>query len=615
ANNARHLVPTAEAAAVDGLPSLLVAATTTMSWDYHHHHPHHQAAAAAAHMATASISSAVSTSAASESASAAPPPTTSPLAALIPLCRRQAPPPPAPPPPPPPPPHQPQPALHAVPPAAYQCIQKHPDQQQRVSHRQPDPDIGSVTNGNGGGSGGSFTPCKVCGDKASGYHYGVISCEGCKGFFRRSIQKQIQYKCLRDGRCPVIRVNRNRCQHCRFRKCLSAGMSKDSVRYGRVSTTTTATAASASSAPTSTPAAAPATRPAGIVEAPPPPPQFQQQLLRPPTCQQGYQHPQQHYQQQHQPRHQLQQQLQHQPRKPDPDEDASQRQLAASVHQAFRAASAYCDVRLAQLPGTRHCSLAAEGRDLRPDGLEEHRLGMHQALSHLLVPCIEQTVEFAKRVPGFAKFSQDDQLTLIKSSFMEIWLMQLSRCFAACQAGRLLLPGGLLVSQQELDFVWSPTLLTSMRDYLRALDSLQLTEREVALLCAVVLTRPDRPGLAGAEDVSAVHGRLLSSLGQELESPGDHQLTESDVARRKSRQPLGLGQLHCAMRQASSLSLSVHHCMHWYRENWHRSHLPPLYSEMFDIQKNNGAISQQSHQQQVQQPPLPAASQPSYHHL
>ncbi|GBM06531.1 Ecdysone-induced protein 78C [Araneus ventricosus] len=80
----------------------------------------------------------------------------------------------------------------------------------------------------------SFVPCKVCGDKASGYHYGVTSCEGCKGFFRRSIQKKIEYRCLRDEKCLVIRLNRNRCQFCRFKKCLDVGMSRDSVRYGRV---------------------------------------------------------------------------------------------------------------------------------------------------------------------------------------------------------------------------------------------------------------------------------------------------------------------------------------------------------------------------------------------
>ncbi|XP_048005431.1 ecdysone-induced protein 78C-like isoform X2 [Leguminivora glycinivorella] len=77
------------------------------------------------------------------------------------------------------------------------------------------------------GSGKAAAPCKVCGDKASGYHYGVTSCEGCKGFFRRSIQKQIEYRCLRDGKCLVIRLNRNRCQYCRFKKCLAVGMSRD----------------------------------------------------------------------------------------------------------------------------------------------------------------------------------------------------------------------------------------------------------------------------------------------------------------------------------------------------------------------------------------------------
>ena len=87
---------------------------------------------------------------------------------------------------------------------------------------------------------GSVGMCKICGDRASGYHYGVASCEGCKGFFRRSIQKQMTYKCMKDGACIILLLNRNRCQHCRFKKCIAMGMSRECVRFS--STTTTGTA-------------------------------------------------------------------------------------------------------------------------------------------------------------------------------------------------------------------------------------------------------------------------------------------------------------------------------------------------------------------------------------
>ncbi|XP_044148954.1 nuclear receptor subfamily 1 group D member 2 isoform X2 [Bufo gargarizans] len=95
-----------------------------------------------------------------------------------------------------------------------------------------------LTKGHGGVTtkfNGMILLCKVCGDVASGFHYGVHACEGCKGFFRRSIQQNIQYKkCLKNESCSIMRMNRNRCQQCRFKKCLSVGMSRDAVRFGRI---------------------------------------------------------------------------------------------------------------------------------------------------------------------------------------------------------------------------------------------------------------------------------------------------------------------------------------------------------------------------------------------
>ncbi|CAF1015065.1 unnamed protein product [Adineta steineri] len=75
-----------------------------------------------------------------------------------------------------------------------------------------------------------YKPCVVCGDKSSGYHYGVSSCEGCKGFFRRSVQKNMAYQCHKDQNCEINKMTRNRCQYCRFQKCFSVGMSKEELR-------------------------------------------------------------------------------------------------------------------------------------------------------------------------------------------------------------------------------------------------------------------------------------------------------------------------------------------------------------------------------------------------
>ena len=78
--------------------------------------------------------------------------------------------------------------------------------------------------------------CVVCSDKSSGWHYNVQvtfvmsqeskaiftmqACEGCKGFFKRSVTKKSVYlPCKFSGTCNITLENRRKCQTCRLEKC------------------------------------------------------------------------------------------------------------------------------------------------------------------------------------------------------------------------------------------------------------------------------------------------------------------------------------------------------------------------------------------------------------
>uniref|UniRef100_A0A3B5B1J5 Estrogen receptor beta-like n=1 Tax=Stegastes partitus TaxID=144197 RepID=A0A3B5B1J5_9TELE len=75
--------------------------------------------------------------------------------------------------------------------------------------------------------------CAVCHDYASGYHYGVWSCEGCKAFFKRSIQGHNDYICPATNQCTIDKNRRKSCQACRLRKCYEVGMTKCGIRKER----------------------------------------------------------------------------------------------------------------------------------------------------------------------------------------------------------------------------------------------------------------------------------------------------------------------------------------------------------------------------------------------
>ncbi|XP_013882593.1 nuclear receptor subfamily 1 group I member 2 isoform X2 [Austrofundulus limnaeus] len=71
--------------------------------------------------------------------------------------------------------------------------------------------------------------CAVCGDLAKGYHFNALTCEGCKGFFRRSIKRSSQLHCSFRNKCIITKNNRRSCQACRLQKCQAIGMRKDMV--------------------------------------------------------------------------------------------------------------------------------------------------------------------------------------------------------------------------------------------------------------------------------------------------------------------------------------------------------------------------------------------------
>nr|ACY56690.1 HR3 nuclear receptor [Daphnia magna] len=408
-------------------------------------------------------------------------------------------------------------------------------------------------------------PCKVCGDKSSGVHYGVITCEGCKGFFRRSQSSVVNYQCPRQKNCVVDRVNRNRCQYCRLQKCLALGMSRDAVKFGRMSKkqrekvedevryhraqmkaqqaeTSPDSSVFDNQQPSSSDQLAPYTggyssyggdmspyTPSGYGFTPTP--HTNQPVPGGGTgggagggtggggssmSSGGYDisgttdyvdsttfDPRQT------------------PIEPLPDSNLVSPVVSTDPVQISEL--------LAKTIGDAHsrtCLFSGEHiADMlrKPQDISKVHYYKNMAQEELWLECaqrltavIQQIIEFAKMVPGFMKLSQDDQIVLLKTGSFELAVLRMSRYYDLSQNavlfGDTLLPVEAFLTPDSVE----AKLVSSVFDFAKSLAELKLSEIQLALYSAFVLLSSDRMGLRGTLEIQRLGQAVLRALRLEL---------------------------------------------------------------------------------------------------
>ncbi|XP_013111905.2 ecdysone-induced protein 75B, isoforms C/D isoform X5 [Stomoxys calcitrans] len=303
---------------------------------------------------------------------------------------------------------------------------------------------------------GTTVLCRVCGDKASGFHYGVHSCEGCKGFFRRSIQQKIQYRpCTKNQQCSILRINRNRCQYCRLKKCIAVGMSRDAVRFGRV----------------------PKREKARILAA-----------MQQSTQNRGQQRA-------------LASELDDQPRllsavlRAHLDTCEFTKEKVAAMRQRARECPSY------SMPTLLACPL-----NPAPE------LQSEQEFSQRFAHVIRGVIDFAGMIPGFQLLSQDDKFTLLKAGLFDALFVRLICMFDNSINSIICLNGQVMRRDAIQNGANARFLVDSTFNFAERMNSMNLTDAEIGLFCAIVLITPDRPGLRNIELIERMYNRLKGCL-------------------------------------------------------------------------------------------------------
>lgn len=432
-------------------------------------------------------------------------------------------------------------------------------------------------------------PCKVCGDKSSGVHYGVITCEGCKGFFRRSQSGPVNYQCPRNKNCVIDRVNRNRCQYCRLQKCLALGMSRDAVKFGRMSKKQREKVEDEAKM-------VKAAQMNGLAN-----PQYQYPSN-------GYSYPVNTQQAEY---------------SPPPSSDSgglpsnltlnangninnnnNNNNVAALPYQNAATSPASPVHPVALVRAVDHMDAVTMGNAiseahlrtclysneqielLKQQTVSQDIVNAYQSMTHRqlwvelsdkITLAVQQIIEFAKMIPGFMDLSQDDQIMLLKAGSFELALLQACRVFDPNTNrvifGNHFLPLDAFTSLNDDE----QTLMNRIFAFIKSVQLMAITETEMALLSALILLSADRPGVKEQRDIQKLHEKILSALKMEI---GSNHSDGQDVLTKFVRQAL-------VLRDLSSHHI---HILNRFKESAPDVDFPALHKELFSVDTSEAAV-------------------------
>ncbi|CAB1333415.1 unnamed protein product [Coregonus sp. 'balchen'] len=127
------------------------------------------------------------------------------------------------------------------------------------------------------------------------------------------------------------------------------------------------------------------------------------------------------------------------------------------------------------------------------------------------IPAVREVVGFAKSIPGFRDLSEDDQVSLLKNGTFEVLMVRFASLFDMAERTVTFLTGK-CYSLELLRSLRAGELLTSMCDFSEKLAALQLDKDEMSLFIAVVLVSADRSGIQDLKSVEALQDTLIRAL-------------------------------------------------------------------------------------------------------